>query len=124
MFKILSLIFAGLALTSGNAGAADRNLIRGTYCSAATTDGKWAFTWSINTVFYNCALVRDALAARTLAPIQRWQRGYYAENGFNQVGVSCYGGNAFFTNFGALALQNAYNYASFNNGLGCIFVVN
>ncbi len=127
MRKIYAFIFSLFALSAAGAARADTPqppLVRGTYCSASTTDGAWAFTWSYADVFSTCNLVRNALAQRTAAPIQRWTRGYFWGDALNDVYTSCWGGNSAVRGFGAQALQGAFNYANYYNGRGCTFTIN
>lgn len=121
MRKIFALVFS---LNLWCAATSAQALTRGTYCSATTTDGVWAFSWSFADVFYNCNAVGNALAVSSSAPILRWTRGYYWGDAVNAVGLSCWGGTTWYRGVGAYPLQAAYNYASYYNGRGCTFVVN
>ena len=127
MKKIFAIFFAFFALGAATAAKADSPLapfVRGTYCSADTTDGNWAFAFNLNDVFSNCNLVRNVLAAGTFSPIERSTRGYYWADALNAVYIDCWGGTAWFRGLGIQPLQNAFNYANRYNGRGCIFQVN
>lgn len=105
------------------ADRADHPHLYGSFCSAATTSGLWAFVFNARDVDANCDYIQRVLAASTPTPIFASNRGYYLLQGWNEAVANCGLLRSHFYERGGLALQRAYEYARVIGGQGCTFEV-
>ena len=120
------LVLFGLFIVSLMATAAQADHhgeLEGTFCSAATTDGTWAFFFGPVDIDANCKMARDGLASATRASIDATNSGYFRPQGWNEAVVQCGPLRSYFYERGALALQRAYDYAQLIRGQHCLFEV-
>lgn len=124
MNKLLQSVlfaFASFAILTPSAAAVPV----GTFCSVRTEDGVWAMNYGPDSMAYNCAVARRAVASVTSLPIADSNSGYYEIYGVNRVLTSCgFAHTQIISSYGANALQNAVSTASYSGLTYCLFAVN
>ena len=124
MRHLVKGLMLAASLVAGGATASALPLGTGSYCSATTTDGNWAFGFNYVEPGIECAQVQQALYYRTPAPVAAYRQGYFWANAFNTVYAQCLNSSNVFSGYGITALQNAYNWANLVGGVQCLFTVN
>jgi len=104
-------------------GANDAMAQTGTYCSAYTEDGRWAFIYGMYPVEETCAAVERSLEA-TGGAIVASRRGTYFAGDLNRVVVRCFANWNRLSGYGTVALESAYRWAAYGRRTGCLFAVN
>jgi hypothetical protein len=110
---LLGIVALSPAISNNEAAAAPSNSKK-PYCTVASKQGSYWWTWTKSTVTKSCVTARSKVPS-----VDKLSRGYYFSNSINKGEVSCKQGSKQVIGTGKLVFENGINLASKLNWSSC-----